>query len=288
MQRFFEKNACFKFKRTVLPFICMFVLGLLLARYPANWRAGEFCRALSDALMIAGLIGSVVELWSASVLVDHATDQLSERLVGYGLPPAAQALIHDLVHKTKRVYRDYRAIYRIEAHPAKADYVIVRITLLYKAVNNGTGAEAYSPSLAEEQIYNPSAVSLECSGRRYAHGELQSTISENRVVTFSIDKNVRITPSSALAPIETLKSDQFCSVRWEYTVEMPKYYSAVLAFVGVTVNPVVEVQESEGFDVFATLDDCVHAPGGHSWAYNRAFIGGQHVRVWWKPVAVIA
>jgi hypothetical protein len=282
MKRFFEKDAVRKLARTVLPFVCILLIGMSLIWYPENWRFGKFFRALRDALIIAGLIGICIELWSVSVLVDHATDQLSERLVGYGLPRAAQELIHDLVHKTKRVYRDYRAIYEIERHPTKEDRVIVRTTLSYKVVNNGMGAEPYSPSLAEEGMYNPKVLSLECAGRRYEEQAL-TVRPESGMVTFSIDSNVSITHSNALASIETLDSDQCCFVRWEFTVEMQKYYSAVIAFTGITVNPVVEVQGSDGFEISATLGDCIHAAGGHTWEYKRAFIGGQHIRVWWKP-----
>ena len=123
MKKFFEKDAVRSFSLDRFRFMGIFLIGLLLIMYPADWRFGEFVRALRDALMIAGLLGIVVELWSASVLVDHATDRVTERLVGYGLPRAAQELIHDLVHKTKRVYRDYRAIYRIEPHPTDSDLI---------------------------------------------------------------------------------------------------------------------------------------------------------------------
>jgi hypothetical protein len=284
MNGFFKKDAGRKFARTVLPFIGILLIGIVLIGYPEDCRFGEFVRALRDALMIAGLIGICIELWSVSVLVDHATDRVSERLVGYGLPRAAQELIHDLVHKTKRVYRDYRAIYRIEPHPKDADRVIVRTTLSYKVVNNGAGSESYSPSLAEEQMYNPRVSSLECAGKNYQEAELQRSVSETGVVTFLGDRKVSITPSNASASIETLDTDQCCIVRWEFTVEMREYYSSVIAFTGVTVNPVVEVQGSDGFEFSATMEDCAHAAGGHTWTYQRAFISGQHVRVWWKPV----
>lgn len=284
MRRFFEKDGFGKFTRTVLPFIVAFLVGLLLNKYPATWPFGEFVRPLRDALMIAGLLGTLIELWSVSVLVDHATDQLSERLVGYGLPRPAQELIHDLVHKTKRVYRDYRSVHQISQHPAKPDHVIARTTLSYKVVNNGMGAESYTPFLSEERMYDPRILSLEYAGTTYREQDLQRGVGANGVVTFSIDKDAGIVPSSAFAPSETLDADQCVIVRWDFTVEMPKQYSTVIAFAGVTVNPVIEVQASDGYEFFATMEECVHAPGGHTWEYKRAFIGGQHVRIWWKPI----
>lgn len=258
MRNFFAKDGVRKFSRTVLPFIVVFLVGLgLLIWYPKDWCCGEFVSALRDALLIAGLIGAGIEVWSVSVLVDHATDQLSERLVGYGLPRAAQELIHDLVHKTKRVYRDYRALYRIDPHPTNADHVTVTIMLSYKVVNNGLGSESYSPILQEEGMYSPTLLSLEYANKAYTPNDLQPEVSETGVVTFAPDKKVSIAPSNAAAPIEALDKDQRCFVKWEFTLDMPKNYSTVIAFTGVTVNPVVEVQGSEEFEFkAATGKEC--------------------------------
>jgi len=99
--------------------------------------------------MVAGVIGVCVELWSAGVLVEHTADELSERLVGYGLPKAAQAVIRDLV-RTRRVYRNYRVVYRIDWDEV-SPRVNLHVTVAYKVVNNGLGPERYRPRLIEER-----------------------------------------------------------------------------------------------------------------------------------------
>jgi hypothetical protein len=82
-----------------------------------------------------------------------------------------------------------------------------------------------------------------------------------------------------------LKEDQKCVVRWAYTIEMPRYYSDVTSFGGVTINPTFELTEKPpNLSFWADMEDCDHAAGGLTWQYNRAFIGGQHLRVWWQPV----
>jgi hypothetical protein len=91
----------------------------------------EWTKAFGDALLISGVIGTFLELFAASVLIDHTSKELSSRLVGYGLPKAGQDLIHSLVHETKRVYRDYHKTYRIVKNPARRGYVTVHCVVTY-------------------------------------------------------------------------------------------------------------------------------------------------------------
>jgi len=217
-------------------------------------------------------------------MIEEATEELSSRLVGYGLPSAAQSLIHKLVHETRLVYRDYRKIYRLQIHPElPEEKVLVHVTLSYRVVNNGKRTERYAPGFAEEGMYNPVLTKLEYGGKVT---EPDKQIDEKTgVVAFRVNEKVDIVPSHATDAREDLKKEQFCDVRLEYTVEMPKYYSDVTVFTGVTVQPTVEVSSvPEGFTFTASRgDECVHAEGGSVWDYNRAFVAEQHVRAWWKP-----
>jgi len=86
MRRFFSTEFLYKFTRTLFPFLGTLAVGIALIWYPLNWWLGNtnLIPVLRDALMVAGIIGLLIELWSASVLVDHAAEELSQRLVGYG------------------------------------------------------------------------------------------------------------------------------------------------------------------------------------------------------------
>ncbi|HLM98408.1 MAG TPA: hypothetical protein VK335_03960 [Bryobacteraceae bacterium] len=283
MRAFFAKDGLRRFKRTILPFLGVFAVGTALLWWPTNWCCQEFVKAIRDALMVAGVIGLCIELWSADVLVEHTADQLSEQLVGYGLPKAAQAVIKSLVH-TRRVYRNYRVVYRIE-RPEGSDRVAVHETASYKVVNNGLGPENYKPKLFEEGTYKPELKSLEYRGKRYTpKPEINK---RTGVVSWEPSCNeVPIAASGANEPIEGLSSDKVCDVRWEYRMEMPTDYSTVVAFAGVVVNPVVEVSGSETLELSASQDEehaCTHAENGALWEYGRAFVAGQHTRVWWRP-----
>lgn len=287
MKRFFSKDFGRKFSRTLLPFILAFFFGLGLVWYPESWPFGQnrLLPALRDALMVAGIIGLAIETWSASVLVDHAAGELSERLVGYGLPRTAQELVSSVV-RTKLLLRDYRAVYRIDPHPINANSVVVTTTLSYKVVNNGASSEAYAPMLAEERIYSPSVTLLEWGDKVFTSADQLDRDESGGAITWKPKRSIHIAPSSPMMPPESLEPAQLCYVRWVYSVEMPKLYSSVLVFAGLTVNPMIEFAGADDFDFEATTgDECNHPNGSGTWQYRRAFIPGQHVRVWWRPRA---
>ena len=86
MNRLFKKLRGPEFCRLFLPFIIILVVGILLTWYPLDWFGLSFVHSLRDALVIAGLVGLCIDIWAASVLIEHTSAELSERLVGYGLP----------------------------------------------------------------------------------------------------------------------------------------------------------------------------------------------------------
>lgn len=283
---FLKKTSPSKVVRVYGPFTGSFVVGLTVrVWYPECWRWKDVANALGDAFLVAGVIGLCIEAWTTSILIDHAADELSSRLVGYGLPKAAQELIHKLVHGTKRVYRDYRAVFRIQRHPTKKGYVIVLSTISYVVVNNGTSSESYSPSFAQEGMYTPKVAHLEYGGTALNGDRLTRDVAATGVITFTPpNSHIVLKPSAAAAAIETLSSEQQCSVRWQTSIEMPEYYSDVVAFAGVTVNPVIELIEApDNIEFHSGGEDCIHESTGQTWLFRRAFITGQHVRVWWKP-----
>jgi len=242
----------------------------------------EFTKALGDAFLIAGIIGTCLELFAASRIIDHASSQVAEKMTGHGLPESARAVIHDLVHNTKRVYRDHRRTYRIERHPEKQGYLIVHGTISYRVVNNGKGRDAYQPKFEEGVNYNPTFESLQFGDDVFTPETIKvATI--KTTVTFSPDKIFSINASDANAPADILRPDQQCLIRWSYRMEMPERYSDVTAYTGMTVYPVIELlAKPVDLDFWASEDNnCKHV--GDTWTYERAFVAGQHLRAWWRP-----
>jgi len=289
MRAFLKKISLAKASRAFAPFLTAFGVGVLLRLlYPPTGFCREQVWALGDALLVAGIIGLCIEAWFASVLIDHVADQLSSALVGYGLPKAAQDVIRGLVD-TKNVYRDYRVAYRIDKHSTLQSHVAVCCTSSYTVVNNGTATEPYRTGMALEGLYRPQATHLQYGNRVYVGDEIKRTVDQaSGVVTFSPPdecKSFNLKPSGPNEAIENLNIDQQCVVRWQVYFETPEDYSDVVAFPKVAVNPMIEFSGSaEQFEFCATTGpDCIHESSSQTWRYRKAFIDGQHVRVWWKP-----
>jgi hypothetical protein len=254
--------------------------GLVSVMCPIEW-----VNRLGEGFLVAGLVGIFIELTAAGVLISDVSDELSSLLIGAGLPSAAQDLIHRIVHKTKLVRRDYRKLYRIERHPTRPGYVILYITISHKTVNNGRSTEDYAPYFAEEGMYCPRISSLQY--RDYVRPKPQPSVSsETKVCEWKDFQSVKISPSLATAALEMLSPEQVCEVHWVYTIEMPEYYSDLTCFAGLTINPTLEL-ESKPNDLcfYAALgEEFIHAADGLTWTYQRAYVEGQTLRVWWQPL----
>ena len=243
MRSFFAIVTFPRILRILASFFIAILAGITLFWYPSTWSGQEIAHALRDAFIVAGIIGIGIEIAASSVLIDHGAEQLSERLVGHGLPKAAQSLIHELVHTTSLVYRDFRKTYRLTTMDPKK--LKVHITVNFKVVNNGIVSETYAPEFAEEGMYSPEVQSLAFGEMDLGASVLTRTITSSGVVCVAPKGNgARIVPSEATAAIETLSKEQLCPVRWVYTVEMPNYYSDVTAFSRVTISPTLEVVEN--------------------------------------------
>ncbi len=268
--------------KLVGPFVLALVLGGLLIWFACAYSDHEFIKAFGDALVIAGVIGLSLELIAASTLIEHTSKELSSRLVGYGLPKQAQALINSLVHETKRVYREYKRTFRILRIDGRPGVVRVETTVAYLVVNYGRAPEKYRPMLDESDRYSPQITALQYGDNVVDLRELTRDQHE-RGFTFVPKKWVTIASSQCDIPLDQLRPDQKCFVKWSYTMEMPEHYSDVTAFTGVTINPALELLGADGFDFTASEDNnCRHV--GSMWMYEQAFVAGQHVRTWWRPI----
>jgi hypothetical protein len=270
------------------PFVFCLVVGLGLVYYPDEWRLHSTIHALRDALMVAGIIGLCIELFSATLLIQETADELSEKLVGYGLPSDAQIVISSIVRSTL-VYRNYEKTYHLTLVDNEMS---VRVVVTYNVVNNGPETyRGYHPKLQEEGMHKPVLNSLSYGKHAAASKSVDTEIDPStRVVSFFPNtKPVSIFKSRATDTIESLTTDQCCRVRWHYTLRMPLDYSDVTSFGGITIHPsIVLADVPAGYDFNA--DDspdgenkCEHADGGRQWVYRRAFVRAQHIRAWWRP-----
>ncbi len=283
MNGLFKNANASMWAKLVGPFLVSGLIGLAIIWFGVHCH-NEFGKALGDAFVIAGIIGICLEMFAANRIIEHASHSVAETMSGHGLPESARAVIHDLVHNTKRVYRDHRRTYRIEHHPEKPGYVIVHGTISYRVVNNSKGKDTYQPKLEEVVVYNPTFESLQFGDETFTPVTIKSETIKT-TATFWPDKTVQIVGSEANAPADLLRPDQQCSVRWSYRMEMPDRYSDVTAYTGMTIYPVIELlAKPADLDFWASEDNsCKHV--GNTWTYEQAFVKGQHLRAWWCPQA---
>jgi hypothetical protein len=275
------KNASAPVRTKLMaPFVGSSLLGVGLIWFGVAYH-WEFVKGLGEAFAIAGIVGLCIELFAASQIIEHASHQMAARMAGQWLPKAAGDLLYKLVHDTKFVYREYRKTYRIVRQPAGT--VIIHLTLSYRVVNNGKRRERYKPKLLEEGMYSPRVTSLQYGKQSVPTRDLNEETLVGGVRSYCPKKRVGISPSEANAAIENLRDDQVCLVQWAYQIEMREHYSDVTAFGGMTVNPVLElVDKPEDLDFWASEDNSCKQVG-RTWTYEQAFVGGQHVRAWWRP-----
>jgi hypothetical protein len=81
------------------PFLSVLGVGLV-SRSIALWYPQDVLQAFGDALMVAGALGIAFELYATRFLIERVAYDLSDKLVGRGLPSELQAHIRSIVNKT--------------------------------------------------------------------------------------------------------------------------------------------------------------------------------------------
>src|SRR5579862_7481333 len=84
--------------KLLAPFIAVLSLGCLghwLCKHEYPW--WDFGFALTDALMVAGVIGFCFELFAHHFLISQVSGELTEKLLGQGLPEELQQQIKSMV-----------------------------------------------------------------------------------------------------------------------------------------------------------------------------------------------
>ena len=72
------------FKLTFLFILVGAVGAIARSFYLPTWRLSDVVYALADALIVSCVIGTLLELFSAKILIERVTDNLVEKLVGRG------------------------------------------------------------------------------------------------------------------------------------------------------------------------------------------------------------
>lgn len=266
----------------VWPFALSLLSGIVLHRLAPShaWHGipSDLFLSLADALMVAGILGLLLELFATRLLVEKVSSELAEKLVGRGLPAEIQGHIKTIVD-TDIVRDHYVKTYKLSFVDNQQLFVYVDVTLSFDVKNYSDAAVDYVPFYQEEDFFNPQFMSLEYGfvGKQRLSETERETNADTKVLTVKGKKKIKLSP---------IKHDagSVCEVAMRYRLTMPAEYTDITDFGGATLGAKLRVEAlpydleffSHGHDSVTNLPN-----GDQSWHFDRSYVTGQSIRVWW-------
>src|SRR5258706_1175404 len=175
-------------------FICGSILRWLAPICPWHGIPPDFVSAFADALMIAGILGLLLELFATRVLVEKVSGDLAEKLVGRGLPPELQTYIKTIVD-TDIVRDRYTKIYKL-SFPENQDIVQVDVTQIFEVRNYSDAVTEYAPIYQDEVFYDPQFKSLEYGlvGQTRLSETVEKRDASTKAITIKGKEKLRLQP----------------------------------------------------------------------------------------------
>jgi len=232
--------------------------------------------AISDGLIVAGVVGLLLEIFATKFLIQKTADSLAENLVGRGLPRKIQARIQEIANTT--LVRDhYVKTYKLIA--AGGGSLTVETTVAFEVKNYGWQAERYVPEADEEAVFKPEFLYLHYSLNGEAHSldaaalakRIDSKHDKPTTLQTSGDKAVKLEPISE-------DSNAICQVKWKLRVTMPEQFVDLTEFRFATLGAQIFVEE-----IPPDLEFCCTgvSKDSRTWEFTGPFLRGQQIKVWW-------
>lgn len=270
--------------RLLLPFLLMGVVGVTARlKYPYWWPAPELVSFVGDTFIGTALLGVFLDLFSARLLVERASDSLAQKLVGRGLPGELQTVIRDIVD-TNLVRDHYVKSYAFSS-PEDGE-VTVDVEVRYEVRNYSQAARDYAPELAAEIFLRPEFRFLEygIAGRKIytlSDDNLAAKVETADALYLRRVPRSRL-PAISLKPVRSGEKSA-CHVTWRYRITVPEQYCDAISFDEATMGATLHVEKlPESLEFLAGGDTSLHhEAGSQSWYFDRSFVGGQQLRAWW-------
>jgi hypothetical protein len=263
------------------PFL-VFVLAGVVVRlwFPISRWPHETAFALADGCIVGGIIGIVLELSAAKLLIEKVAEELAGRLVGRDLPSDLHAEIKRIVG-TDLVRDKFVKSYRFL--DPEGDRVGVEVTITYEVRNYSDAGRCFSPAFEEETFYEPELLYVEYGLKDEVYA-FQAEEME-RYVESDPSTNVKRFKAPKTLKLQPIKRDEkaVARARLIYRVKMPKEYADVTSFMLPTLGAELTVSNTpDGCRVVSGAGGTIrHAQKSNSWYYDRPFMPGQHIRLWW-------
>jgi hypothetical protein len=277
----FRRLSLNDFFKLVLPLGAVVILGVAVRLwYPCSWWPHDLMRPLADAFIVAGTIGLGLELVATKFLIERVANDLSEKLVGRGLPTELQGHIRNIVN-TALVRDHYVKTYRF-SKIAKGR-VKIEMEITFDVSNYSDSAIDYVPEMDQEAAFKPDFLYLEYKLR----GDLSHVLGKDQLAGRVEDKHP---PNTATRLVKGDKSvrlkpilenpESVCTVLWKLAVVMPEEFSDTTEFRNATIDATLRLAEDMPAGLkFESSGD--NAPSGMSWHFNGPFVTGQAIRAQW-------
>jgi len=232
--------------------------------------------------MVAGILGLLLELFATRLLVEKVSGDLAEKLVGRGLPPELQAYIRSIVD-TDIVRDHYIKEYKLSLLDG-GKKVQLDVTVSFDVRNYSDTVIEYTPIYQDEVFYDPKFMSLEYGliGQKKLTETVDETDPITKVLTVGGKRKIKLQP---------FRRDEkaVCQVVMRYRLKMPSDYSDIINFAAATIGATIRVESlppeldfvSGGYTTLSDLPS-----GDKSWYFDRPFVTGQNIRVWWFKKAL--
>jgi len=172
----------------------------------------------------------------------------------------------------------YVKVYTLK-HLDAPGIVHVDITLSFEVRNYSDSIAEYVPIYQDEVFYTPQFLSLEYGliGQKKLTETVSKTDADTKVLTIEGKKKIKLQPFKR-------NEKAVCEVVMRYRLTMPSEYSDVTNFAMATIGTTLRLESlppelefaSSGHTVMTDLPN-----GDKSWYFDRPFVTGQNIRVWW-------
>jgi len=269
--------------KAIFVFISLIVGGLVLNTLPERWLTWEWVRSLkrtlSDALIVAGLLGLTVDSFLKRALIRD----VGAIFIGWALPQEIRDHIRE-VSQTSIVRRNFRVCFNLAVDGNSAR---VQVTTEVDVYNFSASPQKYFPVLSLDLHDNPDESETKCEwrvgSRDYSWNaakfvETRRVERNHDVITWRL-KPIVLQPQDVGDP----RIKPACKTRWTHVEKMPVPYTDFVAFTYPTID--TEVTAHCPSEIEFTADSPTsHAEGSNQWSYRRLYMPGQSIRVRWRRV----
>jgi hypothetical protein len=263
--------------RSSLTFLLLTAAGLAFHFYPEGWWLQTTIHALSDALMVAGLLGLTVDRF----LKHDLMRDVGSIFIGWALPDEIRNYIRE-VSRTSLVRRNYRAEYDFKKSEGG---LLVVATESWEVFNYSSGSRRYESHMAINLVEKPSLKHMQCEFTQDGHTRVYTADELNKKYCKTEKTRViyRI-PKKSLRwqDIEDRRTVAACRVKWHYRITK-NLHDFILTYSTLpTINLTICVRSDCGLR-FEFDQDMEHAEGSLEWRFPSLLMPQQQLSMRWYP-----